>query len=36
MINDNELMISNKSYVNKDFATIYPELLDYKYYCKLK
>lgn len=29
MINDNELMISNKSYVNKDFATIYPELLDY-------
>jgi len=29
MINDNELMISNKSYINKDFATIYPELLDY-------
>ena len=29
MINENELMISNKSYVNKDFATIYPELLDY-------
>ena len=29
MITENELMISNKSYVNKDFATIYPELLDY-------
>lgn len=28
MINDNELAISNKSYINKDFATIYPELLD--------
>lgn len=29
MVTENELMISNKSYVNKDFATIYPELLDY-------
>lgn len=29
MITDKELKISNKSYVNKDFATIYPELLDY-------
>lgn len=29
MINNNELMISNKSYINKDFASIYPELLDY-------
>ena len=28
MINENELLISNKSYVNKDFASIYPELLD--------
>lgn len=27
MINENELIISNKSYINKDFATIYPELL---------
>lgn len=29
MVNENELMISNKSYINKDFASIYPELLDY-------
>ena len=29
MITEKELMISNKSYINKDFATIYPELLDY-------
>lgn len=28
MLNDNELQISNKSYTNKDFATIYPELLE--------
>lgn len=28
MINENELQISNKSYINKDFASIYPELLD--------
>lgn len=28
MINEQELNISNKSYVNKDFATIYPELLN--------
>jgi len=28
MINDNDIRISNKSYVNKDFASIYPELLD--------
>ena len=25
---DNELQINNKSYTNKDFQTIYPELLD--------
>ena len=37
MINENELNISNKSYINKDFASIYPELmalakqLSYKY-----
>lgn len=28
MINENEIQISNKSYINKDFASIYPELLD--------
>lgn len=28
MINNNELSISNKSYTNKDFASIYPELVD--------
>lgn len=28
MINDNELRISNMSYTNKDFASIYKELLD--------
>ena len=28
MINENEIHISNKSYINKDFASIYPELLD--------
>ena len=28
MITDEELMISNKSYVNKDFASIYPEVVD--------
>lgn len=28
MINKDELQVSNKSYTNKDFATIYPELLD--------
>ena len=28
MYTENELEISNKSYTNKDFATIYPELLD--------
>lgn len=28
MINNNELLIDNKSYINKDFASIYPELLD--------
>lgn len=28
MINDEELRISNKSYVNKDFGVIYPEVLD--------
>ena len=28
MINENELIIANKSYTNKDFATIYPELLE--------
>lgn len=28
MIDENELRIANTSYVNKDFATIYPELLD--------
>lgn len=27
MINEKELEISNKSYINKDFQTIYPELL---------
>lgn len=28
MINENELQISNRSYTKKDFAQIYPELLD--------
>lgn len=28
MINETELNISNKSYTNKDFASIYPELLE--------
>ena len=28
MINETELIISNKSYTNKDFASIYPELLE--------
>lgn len=28
MATKNELNISNKSYTNKDFASIYPELLD--------
>lgn len=28
MINENELQISSKSYTNKDFASIYPELLE--------
>lgn len=28
MINEKELQISKKSYINKDFASIYPELLD--------
>lgn len=28
MITDNELRIANTSYINKDFAKIYPELLD--------
>lgn len=28
MITENELQLSNMSYVNKDFQTIYPELLD--------
>lgn len=28
MINENELIIANKSYTNKDFASIYPELLE--------
>lgn len=28
MINEKELQISNKSYINKDFASIYPELID--------
>ena len=28
MINDEELRISNKSYINKDFATIYPEIIE--------
>ena len=28
MFTENELDISNKSYTNKDFQTIYPELLD--------
>lgn len=28
MINENDLLISNKSYINKDFATIYPELIE--------
>ena len=28
MINNEELQISNKSYVNKDFQTIYPELVE--------
>lgn len=29
MITSNELYISNKSYTNKDFQTIFPELLDF-------
>ena len=28
MITDKEINISNKSYINKDFASIYPELLE--------
>ena len=28
MYTEQELQISNKSYTNKDFQTIYPELLD--------
>jgi hypothetical protein len=28
MINNNELLISNKSYVNKDFQKLYPEILE--------
>lgn len=28
MINESEIQISNKSYINKDFASIYPEILD--------
>lgn len=28
MITDNDLKIANTSYINKDFASIYPELLD--------
>lgn len=28
MITEKELQISNKSYINKDFQTIYPEILD--------
>lgn len=29
MINEKELRISNKSYINKDFATIYPQIIDF-------
>ena len=29
MINEKELRISNKSYINKDFATIYPQLINF-------
>ena len=28
MIDEKTLQISNKSYINKDFQTIYPELVD--------
>ena len=28
MINQEELNISNKSYVNKDFQKVYPEILE--------
>ena len=28
MINEKEIQISNKSYTNKQFSTIYPELID--------
>ena len=29
MINEKELRISNKSYINRDFATIYPQLIEF-------
>jgi len=29
MINEEELRISNKSYINKDFASIYPEVVEF-------
>ena len=28
MITENELILNNKSYINKDFETVYKELID--------